>query len=228
MLDIEPDQTVKYEVFITKKCDGNLRDLKKEKLTADHYSSMIKQMLSMLKHLKSLKKSHNDIKPGNVLFVKKKNKKATSTSLFDIHLKLADFGICNQSGGTPGWSPPDFTHDRVPGESDLYSVGLVILYLLCEDDELFYSIRDNYTEQGATWTNDFRQLPEIDLIRKMVNPLCKPTLESCEQQWQSLKIVLITRQRLLNIGVPKTFLHLQRGSVLERKKYVLYKLYFQF
>ena len=30
MLGMEPDQTAKYEVFVTKKCAGNLRDLKKE------------------------------------------------------------------------------------------------------------------------------------------------------------------------------------------------------
>ena len=51
MLGIEPDQTVKYEVFITKKCDGNLRDLKKEGITHDRRLSIIQQMLQMLKHL---------------------------------------------------------------------------------------------------------------------------------------------------------------------------------
>lgn len=221
MLGIDPLALgVKYEVFITKKCDGNLRDLKKDKLAADHYPSMVKQLILMLKHLKSLNKSHNDIKPGNVLFVKTN---ATTSSSFKINLKLADFGICNQSGGTPGWSPPDFTHDRVPGESDLFSVGLVILYLLCEDNELFYSIRDNYTRQGATWTKKVRQLPEVNLIRQMVNPVNKPTIELCEQQWQSTKIILITRKRLLKIGVPLHFFKLQSGSVLEREKFVQHK-----
>lgn len=221
MLGIDSNQTVKYEVFITTKCDGNLRELKQEKLTEEHYASMIKQLLSMLKHLKNLKKSHNDIKPGNVLFLKKTKKRKltkTCTSLFDIQLKLADFGVCNQSGGTPGWSPPDFTHDRIPGESDLFSVGLVILYLLCEDDELFYAIRDNYTEQGATWTNYFRQLPEIDLIRQMVSPVSKPSIEWCEQQWQSFKVDSIARKRLYGIGLPLSFVNLQSGSVSERQK----------
>ena len=51
MLGIESDQTVKYEVFITKKCDGNLRELNKEGLTHDHSLSIIQQMLQMLKHL---------------------------------------------------------------------------------------------------------------------------------------------------------------------------------
>ena len=70
MLRMEPDQTIKYEVFITKKCAGNLRDLKKESLPHDHRLSIIQQMLKMLKHLKSLGKCHNDIKPGNLLFDK--------------------------------------------------------------------------------------------------------------------------------------------------------------
>lgn len=210
MLGIEPDETVKYEVFVTKKCDGNLSDFKELKLAADHYDSMIKQLILLLKHLKSLNKTHYDIKPGNLLFVKMKKKSKltkTTTSLFDIHLKLADFGICNKSGGTPGWSLPDSTYDRVPGESDLFSVGLVILYLLCEDDELFYSIRETFTgpvvstTDYAKLTKEFCRLPEINLISQMVGPVKKPSIDWCEQQWESIKIDLITRQRLLDIGV---------------------------
>ena len=104
----------KYEVFVTKLCDGNLRQCKmNEQLTSEHIYTIIDQLVDTLEELKKNDKCHNDVKPGNVLYVKE----LKSNGQFEIRTKLADFGMCNQLGGTPGWSPPNFTHERQPGHS---------------------------------------------------------------------------------------------------------------
>ena len=102
----------KFEVFVTKKCAGNLRHLKKESLTQENYRSIIQQMLEMLKHLKTMGRCHNDIKPANLL-----NNRVQTASGFNVDLRLGDFGLCDKLGGTPGWSPADFTNKREPGVS---------------------------------------------------------------------------------------------------------------
>ena len=72
MLGIESGKTESYEVFVTKLCDGSLRECcENEKLNNTHRLSMIMQMIEMLKQLRAFGKSHNDIKPGNLLYVKK-------------------------------------------------------------------------------------------------------------------------------------------------------------
>ena len=220
MLGIEKNKTESYEVFVTKLCDGNLRECcKNETLNNGHRLSMIKQMIEMVKQLKASGKSHNDIKPGNVLYVKK-----PTTKGFEIQLQLADFGICNQAGGTPGWSLPDFTNDRQPGDADLYSMGLVILYLLCEDEELFYAIRDNYVPFLSTsqpWLTKFRNSPALLLICQMIEPLPKSQcdLDNCAKQWQNMRIEVINRSQLIGcFQVPNQYLKLQFGSVQQKQE----------
>ena len=103
----------KFEVFITPLMKGNLKDLKiKENLNNDQVCSIIIQLLDMLEVLKTNDKNHNDVKPGNILYEKKKRQR---NGQFQIQVKLADFGMCDRFGGTPGWSPPNFTHDRQRG-----------------------------------------------------------------------------------------------------------------
>ena len=144
---------------------------------------------------------------------------------FEIHLQLADFGMCNQLGGTPGWSPADFTNERQPGVSDLYSVGLVILFLLCEDDDLFYSVRDNFVEtvnsgQTKRFVHDFRSLREIQLIRHMIHPVmgCRIKLDDCLNQWNTIQFDMITRQRLIGCGVNRAYLKLRNGTVQQKNE----------
>ena len=137
---------------------------------------------------------------------------------FEIRTKLADFGMCNQWGGTPGWSPLSFTHDRQPGVSDEYSFGLVALYLLTEDDELFYALRDNYTTSPPypRWLLHFRDLPEIKIIRNMMDPNYR---QSSKSEWAKLgpDIQMITRQRLKPFRIPRNYLKLQDGNTTHDK-----------
>ena len=214
MLGIASGKIVKYEVFVTRKCTGNLRDLKKERLTSKHCLSIIQQMLQMLKQLKDSGKCHNDIKPGNLLF-----NKIPTASGFDIDLRLGDFGLCDKLGGTPGWSPADFTNKREPGISDLYSVGLVTLYLLCEDEELFYAIRDNFIHPSMQQcVNGFRSLPEVKLILKMIHPITsnRIKIEDCASQWRNIRLDTITRRQLVSAGVHPAYLKLRDGTVQQK------------
>ena len=125
--------------------------------------------------------------------------------------------MCNQLGGTPGWSPPNFTHERKPGYSDEYSFGLLALYLLTEDEELFYVLRDNYIplkyEQRLVY---FHHLPEIKIIRCMLDQNYK---QSSKPDWARLgsNIQLITRQRLMPCQIPTFYLTLQNNTTVQDK-----------
>ena len=214
------DETRQFEVFVTKLCDGNLKKCMKEPLENHHRLSIINQLLDTVITLKRRNKQHNDVKPGNVLYEKKR-----LDSAFEIKTKLADFGICNRSGGTPGWSPPNFTIRQKSG--DVYSVGLVILFVLCEDASLFYAIRDNFIQPDKPNYRieeqvliAFRKLPEIKLIRQMIHPVKTVSLNECKKQWQSLlkTLEIITRQRLIDLGIPAGYLKLQTGTVDDRER----------
>ena len=205
---------VQFEVFVMPRMKGSLKELKKnETMTSGILFSMIDQLLEMNEVLKTKKMNHNDVKPGNVLY----EKVTTNNGLVEIRLKLADFGMCGRLGGTPGWSPPDFTHDRQPG-SDEYSFGLVALFLLAEDDDLFYVLRDNYTTDipHPQWLIRFRNLPEIKVIQNMMNPNYK---QSSKPAWARLRstVQMITRQRLAPFRIPNEYLTLQDGSTVQDK-----------
>ena len=204
----------KYEVFVTMLCDGNLKQCKmNEQLTNEHIYSIIDQLVNTLDELKQKKKCHNDVKPGNVLYLKKmKNNKQ-----FEIKTKLADFGMCNQLGGTPGWSPPNFTHERQPGYSDEYSFGLLCLYLLAEDDELFYVIRDNYIAAPyQPWLDLFRDLPEVKIVLCMLDP---DYTKSTKLAWRRLgsNIRTITRRRLAPLRIGSFYMTFQDGNTVQDK-----------
>ena len=157
--------------------------------------------------------NHNDVKPGNVLY----EKTTTNNGQVNMHLKLADFGMCGRLGGTPGWSPPNFTHDRQPGHSDQYSFGLLALYLLAEDDDLFYVMRDNYiVPPYKQWLNQFRDLPEIKIIRCMLD---KNYTQSTKPVWTQLgsNIKRITRRRLAPLRIHSFYLTLQDDNTVQDK-----------
>ena len=154
--------------------------------------SMILQLLDGLDQLERSRQSHNDLKPTNILY---------STDEDSLTLKISDFGQCQRSGGTPGWTSPLFQSERLPGKTDMYSMALVILYILCEDANTFYCLRDNFVEdQDGKWLNKFRKRPEIELVMKMMNLSGQPTIEECKQQWTKIlsseEFEMITNDRI--------------------------------
>ena len=181
--------------------DGSLSDKDvngvKEMIDDTNVKSLILQLMDGLEQLKNADLSHNDIKPKNILY--KMNYEDNDE--IDIILKISDFGQCQRSGGTPGWTPPLFQSKRVPGKADMYSMGLVILYVLCEDTRLFYWLRDNFIEdENPNWLVRLRKLPEIELTMKMINLKNQPTVGECKEQWDiilsSEEFEMITMDRL--------------------------------
>ena len=81
--------------------------------------------------------SHNDIKPSNYLADWPQGQAPTVTNL---KIYLTDFGMVDQSGGTPVFCSPEGLTGATLGLSDLFSLGRVYLFLVLEDRSLFYSL----------------------------------------------------------------------------------------
>ena len=128
----------------------------------------------------SSRQSHNDLKPGNVLF---KVKGLDEYGEAEYKIKLGDFGNVNRSGGTPGWTWPRFMTKREPGKSDLYSTGMLILYVMCENEDIFYKLRNNYVEHSKL--SEFRDDPLIKLIIDMRN--LNLTVQQCRDRWDEIQ-----------------------------------------
>ena len=189
-----PGQIKKFEVFTTLLHDGFICE---SLFTADitHIKDIIGQLFSGLDQLVRGNKSHNDLKPTNILYRDQNNK---------YNIKIGDFGQCGTKGGTPGWTAPVFLEDRKPGREDLYSLGLVILRLLCHDQNLFHCLRDNFvhkTEVTKQWLIAFKNLTEIELVRRMMDLENQPTITEIENEWNRIKaeIRMIDNYRLLQL-----------------------------
>ena len=167
--------------------------------------------------LEEASKSHNDINPRNILY-------SFSDGDYDengLNLKISDFGRCERSGGTPGWTPPIFQSERVPGKLDMYSMALVILYILCDDANIFYWLRDSFIERrNSSWLKRFQKWPEIEMIMKMMNLADQPTIEECKEKWSQIiecdDFEMIKLERLDSIPVPEQYLKYQ-NTVFEEK-----------
>ena len=196
LLGLKPGQIKQYDVFVTELLDGSLSEKDKNELKREIdvllAEKMIQQLLDGLNKLEKSGKSHNDIKPTNILY---------SIAEDEIKLKISDFSQCQRSGGTPGWTFPLFQSERLPGQTDMYSMALVILYILCEDANTFYCLRDNFIENGnESWLKKFRMWPEIKMVMKMMNLSDQPTIEECKEQWKDIlsneDFEMITNERI--------------------------------
>ena len=174
---------------------------------------MITQLLDGLEQLEQADKCHNDIKPSNILWRVIVNSPRITQNMddYDVEVNIGDFGQCGKLGGTPGWTVPQFNTDRKPGKSDMYSMGMVFLYLLCET-QIFYCIRDNFVvNTKMPWMTSFRNMLEIKFVMRMINLNSQPTIAECKYEWNRIKssVQLITRQRLLALQIPRNVLKLQ-------------------
>lgn len=192
---------VNFDVYVTPLYDGNISD-SGFKPDIGQTKSIIGHLLSALEQLTTAGKCHNDLKPTNIIY--KYNKKKYT-------IRVSDFGQCGRRGGTPGWTAPIF-NDRRPGKEDMFSVGLIILQLLCADKNLFYCLRDNFVDDpNADWIQKFRNMIEINFVIQMVDLDNQPSVREIQTQWKkiSAKIKMIDEQRLLTLGVPSEYLKTQ-------------------
>ena len=204
---MQPDQIKKFEVFVTPLYDGNLNDALGDPFNLpdlDQIRDIVDQLFDGLKQLKQADVCHNDIKPANILYRLVGNK---------FEIRVADFGQCNKRGGTPGWTAPIFARDRQPGKEDMFSMGMIILRVLCENQNLFYALRDNWVSSylPPSVKRSFNNLPEIKLAKKMMNLDNKLTIEDAKYEWELIKpnIQIIEQSRLVALGVPADSLQLQ-------------------
>lgn len=210
----------KFDVFVTPLMEGNLT--KKDDLYTDdqfkldHAKSIIEQLIDGLIQLTVAEKSHNDLKPSNLLYKRIYDSPRMTEQMdgWDVEIKISDFGTCERRGGTPGWTAPQFIKKRKPGRSDMYSVGLVILYILVKDDPesmtLFYCLRDNYIDDSSRqWLKDFRNMPLIKFVMRLMDLEDQPTVYQCKEEWKQMnkKIDFISRECLC--AVPRPLLKLQ-------------------
>ena len=216
MLGMTANEVKKFEVFVTPLFNGFIGDAQFDP-DLDERKSIINQILNGLRKLKDAKKCHNDLKPSNVLYRKTSNSYFNRVAvLFGLKnsysIRIADFGQCGGKGGTPGWTAPIFHQDRQPGKEDMFSVGWLVLRLLCDNENLFFCLRDNYVENTTKpWMAKFRNLPEIEFIMKMINIENQPTVETIINEWNQIssKVTLIKRSKLVDLGVPKKYLKIQ-------------------
>ena len=195
---MEPTEVENFDVYVTPLMEGNIADLQ-PRPTLNQTKKIINRLIDGLEQLRDAGKSHNDLKPANVLFRKENNR---------LDIRISDFGQANKSGGTPGWTAPIF-RNRQPGREDIYSMGMIILWLFCESKELFYALRDNFVQnRQEQWLTRFRRLHEIQLVMKMLD-LCNPlSIENVKTEWQKVmpNLQLITESNLLKLGVPANLL----------------------
>ena len=184
----------KYDVFVFELLDGNIskktkngaseiQSTKKKEFTLTQSIDICKQLLEGLKQLEESGKCHNDLKPDNILFKTSDEKDENGDA--KILIKISDFGTAGRSGGTPGWTWPRFLSERRPGQSDMYSVALLMLYVMCDSRHLFYRLRDNYIGLNEPWLAEFRADPLIELVMDMMS--LKPTIQECLQRWKEME-----------------------------------------
>ena len=195
----------KFEVFVSPLYDANINDILNDPFNYPDLGQIkyiIDQLFDGLKLLKDANVCHNDIKPRNILYRLVGN---------GYQIRIADFGQCNKKGGTPGWTAPIFARKRQPGKEDMFSIGLIILRLLCDDEDIFYAIRDNWVNLSQLAKLNFNNMPEIKLVRKMINFDNQPTIQQAKEEWNLIKpqVQIITDSRLVALGVPASSLQLQ-------------------
>ena len=206
-----PWEIKKFEVFTSSLYDGYICD-SLFKPDINQIKDIIDQLFSGLGQIIRANKCHNDLKPTNILYRYRIQK---------YEIKIGDFGQCGTKGGTPGWTAPVFLEDRKPGKEDIYSLGLVILRLLCDNTNLFHCLRDNFvenTDMTEQWMIDFKDMTEIKFVLKMMDLDNQPTFDQIKNEWNQIKssilksfklksgIQMIDGPRLLRLSVPLHYL----------------------
>ena len=156
-------------------------------------------MIEGLAQLEVSDKCHNDLKPENILY--KVSSETYHNGDAKIDLRFGDFGTEGRSGGTPGWTWPKFMTDRKSGKSDMYSIGLLILYTMCDEKIMFYRLRNNYIDYDPSWLETFRKVPLIKLVMEMMNT--QITVKEAETKWEKISsnVDFITGHYLNSLGV---------------------------
>ena len=108
---------------------------------------------------------HNDIKGQNFLVMIDSNGKPRAD--------LGDFGLESHIGGTPIFASPEAFTGTIVGQSDIYSLGMVFLYMIT-DQEMFATLLSATIESKSDLQDMRKLLDEIRVMKiivEMINPL---------------------------------------------------------
>ena len=91
-------------------------------------------------------------------------------------------------------------------------MALLVLYVMCDEREVFYRIRNNYVDNFNRWLTGFRNDPFFKLIIDMMN--LKVTPKEAKDRWNQIsgQVQIITKDYLWRtFGVDYGCLRVQDG-----------------
>ena len=111
---------------------------------------------------------HNDVKPGNFLV------QWVGNRIQNLKIYLSDFGLVDRMGGTPTFASTEFSGNRLPGVSDLFSLGRLFTFMITEDKTVFYKLiflPVKLQNHQTTINRIISGVPLLNLIQKMTKIL---------------------------------------------------------
>lgn len=159
------------------------RFLKKKKVDSRTKLKIIFSILDGIRYLHSLNIIHGDIKPENILVIKKRN---------EVKIKICDFGLSRFESIQPdshilrkmytlNYKPPEVKGSHVSLKSDIWALG-------CTLYEIYYGrkyFNSNCIHVSSPEVRDRKNLEFNNLISNMLNEDCdmRPTIiEVCKDK----------------------------------------------
>ena len=186
---------------------------KKEKISEEEASIIIKKILSAIEYLHSKHICHRDIKPENIMLSREND--LNSIKIIDFGLSAQNFDklINNDYCGTYIYMAPELIEKKLYSNSvDIWSIGILMFILLNDGKHPFYIIGDNRSEVAKKI-----KLGKIKFYKK-ISPMAKHLMMKLLEpipSWrytasQAIKHPWITRN--INDVPPITFNELLQKS----------------
>ena len=143
---------------------------------------IMKQILSAVSYLHSIKIIHRDLKPENMLV---ENKRKSKSGEEEINIKIIDFGTCNfieknsklsLKVGSPYYIAPEVLKREYDQECDIWSCGVILYVLLVgyppfsgnsTEDLLKKVSKGVYSMEGVYWSNVSKEAKT--LVKQMLD-----------------------------------------------------------
>jgi len=152
--------------------DGNLSDAIKNGLSENQKEQIAIDLLQGIMHLHKHNVVHRDLKPGNILIVKRGEK---------IIPVITDFGLSKQiwqegesrfsnsfGGGTLKYSSPEqLRGEELRMNTDLWSYGVIVYQVFTATD--LFSIDSNSSGSAEAEKKIFEQIVELDITEAIEN-----------------------------------------------------------
>ena len=176
------------------------QELKKEGVfNEDKITSLLKELLSVLKFVHEHNIIHRDIKPSNIMRRTRPNSRQNSLVLIDLGIaKYVDRAI-SQTGtivGTPGYSPLEqMGKGRALPASDLYSLGVTCFHLLTGIPP-----SNLWQTKAYSWTNEWQKEVKQPVSTKLKTIIDKLLQMDYKNRYQSATDVLKDLETTPNVS----------------------------